>query len=109
MPARAPGASVGSVLVGAYDSSGALIYCGSISVGFTQRTRHELHTGLARIHQAASPFSYGDGQEHQGVSWVAPVMVGRIEYREFTGRLRHGAWKGIAEVDARDVCLPDIR
>lgn len=109
VPARAPGASVGSVLVGAYDSSGALIYCGSISVGFTQRTRHELHTGLARIHQAASPFSYGDGQEHQGVSWVAPVMVGRIEYREFTGRLRHGAWKGIAEVDARDVCLPDIR
>lgn len=27
--------------------------------------------------------------------WVHPLLVGRIEYREFTGRLRHAAWKGL--------------
>ena len=41
------------------------------------------------------------------VHWVEPLVVGRIEYREFTGRLRHPAWKGVLNVDAFTVRLPD--
>ena len=38
--------SVGALLVGAHDATGDLTYCGTISVGFTQRARLDL--GSAR-------------------------------------------------------------
>jgi len=110
VPSRAPGAPIGSVLVGAYDSSGALRYCGSISIGFSQQARRDLHARLSRIHKASSPFrGIGHGGHDDGVCWVMPVVVGRIEYRGFTGRLRHAAWKGVVDVDATDVFLPEVR
>lgn len=34
-------------------------------------------------------------------------MVSRIEYREYTGRLRHPAWKGAVDIDAREVRVPE--
>ncbi|EFG79742.1 DNA polymerase LigD, ligase domain protein [Mycobacterium parascrofulaceum ATCC BAA-614] len=104
---RGSSASVGSVLVGAYDPGGVLAYCGRISVGLGQQARRDLHARLSGLHQTVSPFGLIDHHGHDdGVLWVRPVVVGRIEYREFVGgRLRHAAWKGVADVNAGDVCL----
>ena len=35
-----------------------------------------------------------------------PLLVGRVEYREYTSQLRHAAWKGIAPVDPASAHLP---
>jgi bifunctional non-homologous end joining protein LigD len=104
--ASSPG-SVGALLVGAYDAAGDFTYCGTVSVGFTARARRDLSSQLARWRQDASPFRCTDLDDHDGrPHWVQPVVVGRIEFREFTGRLRHAAWKGVVDVDARAVGLP---
>ena len=100
--------SVGAVLVGAYDAAGDLSYCGTVSVGFSHRARRSLYLGLSSIERGTSPFSTASLVERGGrVRWVHPRVVGRIEYREFTGRLRHPAWKGVLNVDAFTVRLPD--
>lgn len=39
------------------------------------------------------------------VHWVEP-LTGRVEYREFTVRLRP-AWKGVLDLDASGVRVPD--
>jgi bifunctional non-homologous end joining protein LigD len=38
--------------------------------------------------------------------WARPQLVGVVEYREFTGRLRHPAWKGLIAADPAEVLLP---
>jgi bifunctional non-homologous end joining protein LigD len=102
--------SVGALLVGAHDATGDLTYCGTISVGFTDRARRGLGFRLARMRQEASPFRLTDlAVDDRRACWVEPVVVGRVEFREFTGRLRHAAWKGVVDVDARGVSLPDCR
>ena len=100
--------AVGALLVGAHDPSGALTYCGTISVGFTERARRDLGLRLAQLRQDTSPFRSTDHtvDDHR-VRWVKPRVVGRVEFREFTGRLRHAAWKGMVDdVDAATVGLP---
>ena len=63
---------------------------------FTDRTRRDLYVQLSRISGGTCPFGPGAGDAFGGrVQWVEPVMVGRVEYRELTGRLLHAAWKGV--------------
>ena len=51
-----------------------------------------------------------DGQHSAGahVNWVRPRVVVDVEYRQFTGRLRHPSLKGLAAVDPDLVRLPEI-
>jgi bifunctional non-homologous end joining protein LigD len=104
----AAGDTVGALLVGAYDVAGDFIYCGTVSTGFTQRARRELRSKLSRIGRSTSPFQAGLVADDSRVQWVDPHVVGRVEYREFTARLRHPAWKGVVDVDAAAVCLPAV-
>ena len=100
-------ASEGALLVGAHDAAGDFTYCGTISVGFTDRARRDLSSQLVPWRQEHSPFSSHDlVVDRRRLCWVKPVIVGRIEFREFTGRLRHAAWKGVVDVDAQDVRVP---
>ena len=99
--------AVGALVVGAHDAAGDLTYCGTISIGFSHRARRDLCLGLSRIHRDSSPFRATDlAADNPRVHWVQPLMVSRIEYREFTGRLRHAAWKGVVDMDAFDVRVP---
>ena len=101
---------MGALLVGAHDATGDLTYCGTISVGFIDRARRGLGFRLARMRREASPFRLTDlAVDDRLACWVEPVVVGRVEFREFTGRLRHAAWKGVVDVDARGVSLTDCR
>ena len=101
--------SVGALLVGGYDCEGDFIYCGTISVGFTARARRDLRARLAPLRQNTSPFRSAEPvvDDVQRVCWVRPHVVGRVEYREFAGRLRHAAWKGVVDADAGDVGVPE--
>lgn len=99
--------SVGALMVGAHDEDGDLIYCATVSVGFTARARRDLGSRLSPLQRASSPFCSTNLVTDDGrLRWVEPIVVGRIEFREFTGRLRHAAWKGEVDVDPSEVSLP---
>ena len=54
-----------------------------------------------------SPFRTSpDVTNDDGVRWVDPVIVARVEYREFTGLLRHAAFKGVEVADPLDAVVP---
>lgn len=106
MPSASRADAVGSLLVGAYGVGGALVYCGHVMSGLSDRTRRALYAALSEIGCDASPFGgRPDARDHL-VRWVKPLLVGRVEYREFTGRLRHAAWKGAAAIDPMLAVLP---
>lgn len=45
----------------------------------------------------------------QNVRWVRPVLVGTIEYREMTRRLRHSSWRGLRTDKSPDeVIWPEL-
>jgi bifunctional non-homologous end joining protein LigD len=78
--------AVSSLLVGGFDGAGELVYCGRITSGLTERTRRTLYADLASMRRARSPFRIGpEIPACDGVRWVEPLIVARIEYREFTG------------------------
>ena len=96
---------VGSVLVGAYDRAGNFIYCGRIMSGFSDRIRRDLAIRLSEIGCVTAPFQPRP-VDRDRVHWVTPLLVGRVEYREYTSQLRHAAWKEIAPVDPASAHLP---
>ena len=96
---RAGRDAVSSLLVGGFDDTGDLIYCGRITSGLSERARRTLYAELALMRRTHSPFRTGPEVTYDAVRWVEPVVVARIEYREFTGRLRHAAFKGVERAD----------
>ncbi|WP_147289453.1 non-homologous end-joining DNA ligase [Mycolicibacterium tokaiense] len=106
--ASAAGA-VNALLVGAYDQAGHLTYCGTVTIGFTDRARRDMGAALAQLRRVVSPFrSVATSLDESRICWVEPLVVGRVEFREYTGRLRHAAWKGVVAVDADAVCVPAL-
>ncbi|HEX9177275.1 MAG TPA: non-homologous end-joining DNA ligase [Mycobacterium sp.] len=109
IPSSSRADAVGSLLVGGYNVAGDLVYCGHVSSGFSDRMRRALYVQLSEIRSPASPFRSSHPDPDTGrVRWVKPVLVGRVEYREFTGRLRHAAWKGAQAVDPRLAVVPPL-
>ena len=87
---------VRSLLVGGYRPSGELVYLGEVGTGFTQRHRREIAEQLAAIARPEHPFTAEHSPTRiRNVRWVRPVLIGTIEYRELTRRLRHPSWKGL--------------
>ncbi|MFQ6326078.1 non-homologous end-joining DNA ligase [Nocardia sp. CWNU-33] len=106
---RMTAATFGSLVLGAYDNAGRLIYIGNVGTGFTMATRRQLRTELDSLTQPNSPFDIqpppaGIGAAH----WVRPRLVGDVEYREFTGDgLRHPSWRGLrTDKDPEQIRLP---
>nr|WP_213578605.1 RNA ligase family protein [Rhodococcus sp. USK13] len=95
---------VGSLLLGAYDLSGDLVYVGHVGTGFTNSMRRQLRDRLVEWERPTSPFR-GFDQYSKGVHWTESRLVVDVEYREFTGAgLRHPSFKGIrADVSHHDV------
>jgi bifunctional non-homologous end joining protein LigD len=87
-----------------------LQYCAHITSGFADRARRALYEALSEIGCADPPFTNVEPDSHgPHVRWVRPLLVGRVEYREFTTRLRHASWKGVEHTDPMTVQLPAPR
>ena len=94
----------GSLLVGTHDADGELRFGGAVGSGFTDREAGRLAALLDELAIDAPPFvdAPADPQAH----WVAPELVVRVRYREWTpdGRLRQPRYRGQrTEVDPRTV------
>jgi bifunctional non-homologous end joining protein LigD len=116
-PSRGHRGVLSALLLGAHDEHGALVYVGDVGTGFTDMARARLLERLRPLARAGSPFG-GEFVRARGwpgraptdeVHWVAPELVGEIEYRAFTrdGRFRHPSWRGLrADRDPAEVLLP---
>ncbi len=98
------GRRFGSLLLGAYDAGGFLVYVGHAGTGFDQRTVAEL---LDRLEPRETPPLAAVPREarRSAVQWVEPRHVCRLEYSEVTpdGRLRHPSYQGLEpDMDPRE-------
>ncbi len=100
---------VGSLLLGAYDEDRRLVYIGHVGTGFTSAARRSLRDRLAAIERPTSPLAAPPpARDSAGAHWVAPELVGDVEYRDYAGEsLRHPSWKGLRNDKSPDeVDLP---
>ncbi|GAA1322285.1 non-homologous end-joining DNA ligase [Pseudonocardia xinjiangensis] len=91
-------ASLGALLLGAYDEDERLRYLGHVGTGFTETALRHLLGELGPRQQPASPFDEEvPREEARKARWVRPELVGEVVYRVLTaeGRLRHAAWRGL--------------
>jgi bifunctional non-homologous end joining protein LigD len=89
---------IGSLLLGAYDEVGRLVYVGHVGTGFSDAELHFLAGVLFPLERATSPFGEPVPREFaRDAHWVEPVLVGEVMYRNITPdrRLRHPSWRGL--------------
>lgn len=110
----------GSLLMGAFDEQGQLIYSGRIGAGFSHRQLETLSETLRGLEQDSSPFST-PVPDARLAHWVRPQLVIEVEFTERTrdGRLRHPAFRGLREdrnpeeirvaKDTRNIVEPDAQ
>ncbi|MCF6469023.1 hypothetical protein FAF44_11575 [Nonomuraea sp. MG754425] len=90
--------TIGSLLLGAYDPGGRLRYVGHVGTGFTEAMLRDLRERLTPLERPDPPFDETVPREHaRAAHWVAPRLVGEVQYAEVTGdgRLRHPSWRGL--------------
>lgn len=88
---------LGALLLGVPESGG-LSYVGRVGTGFTDADRSALVARLSKLSRDTSPFTRPvPGSESAGVHWVEPMLVGEVQFTEWTrtGRLRQPAWRGL--------------
>ncbi|NEW42503.1 non-homologous end-joining DNA ligase [Nocardia cyriacigeorgica] len=89
----------GSLILAAHDHGRKLVYIGNVGTGFTAAARRSLRAQLDEIARPDSVLTETPGRGRAGIGvahWVDPVLVGDIEYREYTGDgLRHPSWRGL--------------
>jgi bifunctional non-homologous end joining protein LigD len=76
----------------------SLKYAGRVGTGFTEKEAEAFWSGLQSILVRASPIDEKMSRVMQkGVTWVSPILVVQIEYRELTadGVVRHATFKGL--------------
>ena len=115
---------LGSLLLAAHRPGGQLVYVGDVGTGFTDAARRHLLARLQPLRRDQPPFTTPAGEfvrargwpgrpPNRGiVHWVAPQLVGEIEYRAFTrdGNFRHPSWRGLRpDRDPDEVHLPQTQ
>lgn len=100
--------TIASLLLGVPDGAGGLRYVGRVGVTGEHRGRV---SALVQLQRPLSPFSGAvPGDVTRFAVWVAPELVGTVEFAGFsaTGRLRMPRWLGLA--DPADALEPaDLR
>ncbi|MGI8694151.1 MAG: non-homologous end-joining DNA ligase [Geodermatophilaceae bacterium] len=96
----------GSLLLG-LPGPGGLQYIGKVGTGFTDRALAQIAASLAELAQTGSPFVEVPREHARDAHWVAPALVGEVEFVEWTpeGRLRHPSWRGLRQ----DIPVQDVR
>lgn len=88
---------IGSLLLAVSGDRDELTFAGNVGTGFTDSALRMLQQQLAPLGRA-TPAVSGVPREHARYAyWVEPVLVGEVEYRNWTpdGRLRHPSWRGL--------------
>jgi bifunctional non-homologous end joining protein LigD len=90
-------ATIGSLLLGVLDESGAPRYAGNVGTGFTDVMLRQLHGQLTGIARGTPPVSGIPRDDARHAHWVEPVLVGEVAFRNWTpdGRMRHPSWRGL--------------
>ncbi|SDI07090.1 non-homologous end-joining DNA ligase [Nonomuraea jiangxiensis] len=89
---------IGSLLLGAHDPRGRLLFVGHVGTGFTQDMLRDLRERLAPLERPDPPFDVPVPREHaRDAHWVEARVVGEVQYAEVTGdgMLRHPSWRGL--------------
>ncbi|HEX7879805.1 MAG TPA: non-homologous end-joining DNA ligase, partial [Candidatus Eisenbacteria bacterium] len=90
----------GALLIGVRDASGKLKPAGRVGTGFDTAGLADLHRRLKALEIDTSPFDPSPvGARARGVHWVKPILVGEVEFTEWTseGQLRHPSFQGLRE------------
>ncbi|MEV6982784.1 non-homologous end-joining DNA ligase [Sphaerisporangium sp. NPDC051017] len=91
--------TIGSLLLGVNEGD-RLVYAGNVGTGFTEEALRELLAILAPLARDTSPFADEMPREQaRDARWVEPVLVGEVQYAEWTPdrRLRHPSWRGLRD------------
>jgi len=103
-------AGLGALLLGYYDK-GALVCCGKVGTGFTQKQARELRAALDRLERPACPFTPPPARAiARNAHWVKPELVCEVMFTEWTGdgSIRHPSFQGLrADKPPRDVVRED--
>jgi bifunctional non-homologous end joining protein LigD len=109
--------SLGSLILGSYDSSGKLRYAGHVGTGFDASSLEDMLRRLRPLRSSRNPFSEpiprGGGSSRTGAQaiWVEPRVVVEVKFAERTddGKLRHPVFlrvrddKPAAEVHPQEI------
>jgi bifunctional non-homologous end joining protein LigD len=89
--------TIGALLVGVHDASGALTFAGGVGTGFTDAVLRDLQARLEPLSRATPTVTDAPRSVTRDAHWVEPEVVGEVEYRSWTsdGRLRHSSWRGL--------------
>jgi bifunctional non-homologous end joining protein LigD len=86
---------VGSLLMGIPEGD-SLIYVGRVGSGFAERDLDTLSSRFRALETDDSPFSALPKLDAADAHFIAPSLVGEVEFSEWTptGKLRHPRWRG---------------
>ena len=104
-------ASLGALLVGAYNSDGLFQYLGKVGTGFDAKTSKILLEKLKKQKINESKFDLKSPKSKVNI-WVKPTIIANIEFGAWTDKkmLRHAAFKGIRkDKKAIDVTLEEFQ
>ena len=104
-------ATFGSLVLGAHDDDGRLVHIGNLGTGFTTAGRRALWERLDELERPTYPFDVTPpAPVVRAARWAEPVLVGDVEYREFTGdSLRHPSWKGLRpDKEPDEILVPPL-
>jgi bifunctional non-homologous end joining protein LigD len=85
-------------LILAIPGTDGLQHVGGVGTGFTDHALRQLATELEPLTRSSSPFRERlSAADVRDVEWVDPVLVGEVEFAEWTGdgHLRHPSWRGL--------------
>ncbi|WP_071812548.1 hypothetical protein [Lentzea guizhouensis] len=87
-----------------------MVYVGHVRTGFGREALVDLQRRLDPQGRSTSPYDLDMYREHaRDARWVEPVLVGEVEFRQWTtdGHLRHSSWCGLRlDRDPSSVGLP---
>jgi bifunctional non-homologous end joining protein LigD len=100
---------VGTLLVGAHNDAGELVYCGHVGPGAHRPHARRSRRAAGRTTLRRIAFHYANaGRRRPGRMGNTHARRRRRIPADFTGRIRHPSLKGLADVDAGLVRLPPI-
>lgn len=108
VPGRSPRDTFGSLVLAAHHPDRGLVYIGLVGTGFSRYSRTVIQAALDQIACTTSPLAEVAPKDiEKNASWVEPIIVADIRYREYIGVLRHASFRGIrTDIEASEVSIP---